>query len=104
MATVTETRPAVKTRKPRAKPQRFARLHGKPTVDEPAFLTLHVGGDETDYLLRLVPSNFGEAFQLTKLEPTPDGPPELGEVYHVCFEDQHNHTCECKGFLRWGHC
>src|SRR5262245_31777408 len=104
MSTVTETRPAVKTRKPRAKPQRFCCLNGKPTVEEPAVLTLHVGGDETDYLLQLVPSNFGEAFQLTKLETVGDGPAERGEVYHVLFEDQHNQTCECKGFLRWGHC
>jgi hypothetical protein len=104
MSTVTDPRPAVKQRKPRAKPQRFCRLDGKPEIDAPAILTLHVAGKETDYFIRPVPSNFGEAFELTKLEIVDDGPAERGEVYHVLFEDEHNHTCECKGFLRWGHC
>ena len=96
MATVTEPRPAVKSRKPRAKPQRFCRLDGKPTVEEPAFLTLHVAGKETDYLIRPVPSNFGEAFELTKLEIVDDGPAERGEVYHVLFENEGNYTCDAQ--------
>ena len=95
-----------KSRKPRAKPQRFARLDGKPTFDEPAVLTRHVGGDETAYSLRVVPSDFGEALRLTKLVPTEYGPPELGEVYDVILEDDYTSgpTCTCKGFGRWGHC
>jgi hypothetical protein len=106
MSTVTESRPAVKQRKPRAKPQRFARLDDRPSVDEPALLTLHVGGKEFDYWLRLVPSDFGEAFQLTKIVPTGDGPAELGEVYHVLCEDAWPEAprCDCMGALRWGHC
>jgi hypothetical protein len=104
MSTVCEPRSAVKARKATAKPQRFCRLDGKPSVDEPAFLTLHVGGKETDYLIRPIPSNFGEAFELTKLEPTDDGPAELGDVYHVLIESEFNASCECKGFLRWSHC
>jgi hypothetical protein len=95
-----------KPRKPRAKPQRFARLDGKPTVDEPAVLTLHVGGDETAYSLRIVSSDFGEVLRLTKLIPTEGGPPELGEVYDVILEDAYTSapTCTCKGHGRWGHC
>ncbi len=108
MSTVQQTPSSVKApakpRKPRATPRRYCRLNGKPSVDQPAVLTLHVAGQETDYLIRPVPSNFGECFELTKLEFVDDGPAERGEVYHVCFEDQFNHTCECKGFGRWGHC
>jgi hypothetical protein len=106
MATATEPRPAVKTRKPRAKPQRFARLDDRPTAQEPALLTLHIGAKEFDYWLRLVPSDFGEAFQLTKIVPTGDGPAELGDVYHVLFENSWPDAprCNCKGALRWGHC
>jgi hypothetical protein len=104
MSSATESRSPVNPPARPRKPQRFCRLNGKPTVDEPAFLTLHVAAKETDYLIRPVPSNFGERFGLTKLEFVDDGPAERGEVYHVCFEDQFNHACECKGFLRYGHC
>src|SRR5262245_29558306 len=107
MSTVQQTPAPVKSpagRKARAKPQRFAYLDDRPTVDEPALLTLHVGGKESDYWLHIVPSNFGEAFQLTKIVPTGNGPAELGEVYHILFEGEFSASCECKGFLRWGHC
>jgi hypothetical protein len=104
MATATAERPTVNTRKAPKKPQRFCRLDDRPTHSEPALLTLHVAGKETDYWLYLQPSDFGEAFRLEKLIPTDDGQAERGEVYHVCFEDEFNHTCECKGFLRHGHC
>src|SRR5262249_6051215 len=107
MATLTQPDSAVKVRSkeaPAELPQRFARLDDRPTVDEPALLTLHVAGNETDYWLSLVPSDFGEAFKLEKLIPTNDGPAERGEVYHVLLENEFNHTCECLGFLRWGHC
>src|SRR5262245_40379575 len=101
MSTVSAPRPPVK---PRSRPQRFARLDARPAVDEPAVLTLHVADKETDYWLYVQPSDVGEAFRLEKLIPTEDGPAERGEVYQVCFQDQHNQTCECKGFLRHGHC
>jgi len=109
MSSLTQPAPAVKVRRPKkapAKPQRFARLDDKPTVDEPALLTLHVAGVETDYWLRLLPSDFGEAFRLMKIIPTNDGPAELGEVYDVLIEDAYTSapSCQCKGFLRWGHC
>src|SRR5437899_846614 len=71
MSTLTAPRPAVK---PRRRPQRFARLDDKPTANEPALLTLHVAGKETDYWLYLQPSDFGEAFRLEKIIPTEDGP------------------------------
>src|SRR5262249_46034972 len=107
MSTVFAPAPRVKARRPKkapAKPQRFCRLQARPTVDEPVLLTLHIAGKESDYWLSLMPSDFGEAFRLEKIIPSDDGPAERGEVYHVCFEDQQNHTCECKGFLRHGHC
>jgi hypothetical protein len=101
MSTVTAPRPRAKSP---SNPQRFARLDAKPTVDDPALLTLHVAGKETEYWLYLQPSHFGEAFRLEKIIPVEDGPAQRGEVYQVCFEDQHNHTCECKGHLHRGHC
>jgi hypothetical protein len=101
MSTVSAPRPAVK---PRSRPPRFAHLDDRPTVEEPALLTLQVGGKESDYWLYVQPSQFGQAFRLEKLIPTEDGPAERGEVYHVCFQDEQNHNCECKGFLRHGHC
>jgi hypothetical protein len=94
--------PDLKRRKPG--PEHFCQIDGTPTVDAPAILTLHVGCDETTYLIRPVPNNFGEAFELTKLEIVDDGPAERGEVYHVLFESEFSESCECKGFLRWGHC
>jgi hypothetical protein len=77
MSTATISRPRVKSpagRKTPATPQRFARLNDRPTVEEAALLTLHVAGNETDYWLSLVPSDFGEAYRLEKILPTEDGP------------------------------
>jgi hypothetical protein len=54
----------------------------------------------TSYRLREVPSDFGRAFELRKLEA--DG----GEVYHVNLADGPDgpeDSCECKGHLRHGH-
>ena len=46
------------------------------------------------YYFRRVPADFGQGFLVTK----PDG-----TVYHVNVAGKKS-TCECKGFLRWGHC
>jgi hypothetical protein len=104
MSTVCDPRPAVKRRAPRAKPERLARLIGKPTVNDSALLTLCVGGKQTDYLVRVMPSDFGEAFRLSKLVDEGDGPAAGGEVYDVLFENEFDHRCECREFLRHGYC
>ncbi len=49
------------------------------------------------YVFERVPSDFGEAFLVLKVsEPGQD-------VYAVLLDPADRfHTCECKGFLRWG--
>jgi hypothetical protein len=44
-----------------------------------------------------VPAAFGHGFRVRKF-----GAPE--SAYHVNLSDDGNHSCECKGWLRWGHC
>ena len=46
------------------------------------------------YRVEPVPSDFGHAYAVIR----PDG-----EVYHVLV-DGNRSSCECLGFLRWGHC
>lgn len=53
------------------------------------------------YWLDAVPSNFGDGFRLTKAVPNSnDSEPDH---YDVHLSDE-GHTCECRGFLRHGHC
>ena len=85
-------------RKPRAKPARFVRLVIKPDADSFGVVRLTVGGRSADYLLTLLPADFGRGFQVEKI-----GLEGRGEVYHVNL-DGDRRTCECKGFLKWGHC
>jgi hypothetical protein len=84
------------TRKLKARPQRFARISGNPKYTEPATLTMHVAGRETNYHLYHQPSDYGTAYRLEKQTAE-------GEVYNVCFEGSYA-TCECMGHLRHWHC
>ena len=52
---------------------------------------------ETYYHLTKLATDFGRGFRLHKSDF--DG----GEVYHVNLDGPRS-TCECKGWLRWGHC
>jgi len=87
---------APRVRKPRAKPERRIRLC-VPLNDEGrnAVVRIAVDKDIGDYYLDRIPSDSGTAFQVE----------EIGgdEVYHVNI-DGHKRTCECKGYLRHGHC
>ena len=79
-----------------SKPARFIRL-------EKNLLTIrfvHPSGREEvfHYHFRLMASDFGEAFRLTNVNGMG------GHVYDVCFVNDQDTTCECKGFLRHGHC
>jgi hypothetical protein len=53
----------------------------------------------TDYFLSRIPSDFGDGFKLEKIIPTADEP----STYCVNLSTE-GHRCECKGFLRHGHC
>ena len=93
----TATAPA-RQRKPRQKPARFVRLVIKPDADSLGVVRLTVGGRSADYLLTPLPADFGRGFRVEKI-----GLEGRGEVYHVNL-DGDRRACECKGFLKWGHC
>ena len=82
----------------RVKPARTIRLALAPLPSSPGVVTITARGKAADYLLSRLPSDFGEAFRLEKF------PPQGGEVYHVLLSADGKHSCECKGFLRWGRC
>jgi hypothetical protein len=92
----TATAPA-RQRKPRSKPERSIRLILAPTATMRGLVRITVNGRAKDYLLAPAPSDFGRGFHL---EATGlDG----GAAYAVCL-DGDKASCECKGFLKWGHC
>ncbi len=48
----------------------------------------------------------GRCFRLTKFASTPGSDPE-GTVYDLIICPVHghgSHQCDCRGWLRWGHC
>ncbi len=63
-----------------------------------AVVTLTVGKQADDYLIRRLPSDFGTAFAVEKVAD-PDG-----HSYAVCLNGNGTGTCECLGYLRHGHC
>ena len=93
----TATAPA-RQRKPRPKPARFVRLVIKPDADSLGVVRLTVGGVSADYLLTPLAADFGRGFKVEKI-----GLEGRGEFYHVNL-DGDKRTCECKGYLKWGHC
>jgi hypothetical protein len=97
MATVTSPRPHVK-----ARPERRVRLCLAPAAGHPGVIRLTVGTEEpADYFVQPVRADFGRGFQVVKIDLMADG-----GAYHVNVGGgPHNgNTCECKGFLKWGHC
>ena len=101
MNTSTATRARVKT-------ERTARLGpvipGSP--DRLLFMTLITRGpkrtkeEHFDYWLRSIPGS-ANGFRLEKVNPVPaEGEPDH---YDVLLDGERS-TCECQGFLRWGHC
>ncbi len=93
----TQTAPA-RQRKPRPKPQRFARLCIRPEGTAPGIVRLTVGQEGADYFLTIIPAEFGRGFLVEKVGIDRDT-----AKYHVNI-DADKKTCECKGFLRHGHC
>jgi hypothetical protein len=85
-----------KTRKPR-KVVRTIRLVTPPTSAMPGVVTIAVNKDRSDYFLTALPSDYGRAFRVEKMGTYP----EEGYDVHLSLDGD---SCECKGFLRWGHC
>src|SRR5262245_33038830 len=85
-------------RKPRAKPARFPRLVIPPDGIGAGAVRFTVNRVSSDYLLFPVAVDFGRGFRVEKI-----GLESRGEVYHVNL-DGDKRACECKGFLKWGHC
>ena len=97
MTTTTETAHP-RQRKPRAKPARFIRLCVKPDGQAPGVVRITVGKEQADYMLTPLPADFGRGFEVRNIGLEADG-----EAYHVNL-DGDKKACECKGFLKWGHC
>ena len=80
------------------KPVRRIRVAVPPSEVNPfSIVVITTGAKEDNYCVRPIPSDFGTAFEVEKIfHPQP-------AVYHVNLSPGGD-TCECKGFLKWGHC
>src|SRR4051812_23582840 len=86
-------------RQPRVKPIRRAHLT-RANDSGGRILTLTITGRKIegfDYYFLPIPCADGAAYELRKLLQGD------GETYHVLIAGPSS-SCECKGFLRWGHC
>ena len=94
-------RPASPARKPRPKPERSYDLLAAPTPAMPGILRITMmlrrKVEVTHYLLHRLRCDFATAFRLVKILGQHDG-------YDVLLSPEGRHSCECDGFLRWGHC
>ncbi len=92
MKNATQTRPP-RQRKPQV---RSLKLLAPPMESGcNAVLRITAGKLVQTYFVDRIPSDWGEAFSLTKTDS--------GEVYHVHLTAE-GHTCDCLGHSRWGHC
>ena len=85
----------VSSRRPRVKPARSIRLCVRPTADTAGVVRISVGRAAQDYILTVVPADFGRGFLLEKVGHE--------ESYHVNI-DGAKRTCECHGYNRWQKC
>ncbi len=90
MSTVTKPRSRVKPRRN----ERYAEV--TPAGEGAWLVTMTIGSDVVAYRLARVPSDFGDGYHVAKV-----GSPESD--YHVHLSDAGS-TCECWGWMRWGHC
>jgi hypothetical protein len=93
----TATAPA-RQRKPRQKPARFVRLLVKPDGKATGVVRLTVGKESADYLLTIIPADYGRGFKLVKVGI------DATEGEYAVNIDGDRRSCECKGFLRHAHC
>jgi hypothetical protein len=89
---------AASQRKPRPKPERRIRLEVRPEHGGLGIVRIWVGQEYADYFLDPIPADFGRGFKVEKIGLHANDPP-----YHVHL-DGDQRSCECKGFLRHGHC
>jgi hypothetical protein len=94
----TTSAPARQQRRPRPKPERRIRLEVPPEFNGLGIVRIMVGKEHADYFLTLLATDFGRGFKVEKIGLHENDPP-----YHVNI-DADKHSCECKGFLRHGHC
>ena len=85
-------------RAPRPKPERRIRLEVPPEGDALGIVRIWVGAEHADYFLTPIPADFGRGFRVEKIGLQVNDPP-----YHVNIDGERR-SCECKGFLRHGHC
>jgi hypothetical protein len=77
----------------RVKPERRCRISAA-QGDAKRILRLLIGTEAFLYWVEPVATDWGKGFRLEKFES--------GDVYHVHLDPALGHSCECKGFLRWG--
>jgi SWIM zinc finger len=87
---------ATTTRKPRPAPVRKVEVVIRPEDDAPGAVTIAIGKKESTYLVTRLPSDFGRAYRVEKLD-------DSGTAYDVLLHGKQS-TCECKGFLHHGRC
>jgi hypothetical protein len=85
----------------RAAPARSILFQPCPAGPRLGLVRITVGKGSVDYWLARLPSDFGAAFRLEKFAPAGEEP----AAYDVLLADEGGvHSCECRGFLRWGRC
>jgi hypothetical protein len=78
--------------RPRPKPERRYRWVTAPTEQYPfGILYIRVGKEEGFYFVQPIKSDFGKAFEVTKLDGIG------GTVYHALLDGKQS-SCTCKGF------
>lgn len=98
--TTTTTRTTTRTNKPTCRSLHWlAKLDNGNGIVEMR-LTFEKRTEIHRYFLTRLPSDYGVAYRLEKIGD--DASVEGGERYDVNVSARP--TCECKGFLRWGHC
>lgn len=101
MATVptspAEVKPARPSRKPQQRTATLLRSEGHTTLNITEWFVRTV--KSTLYHLRVLATDYGFGVELEKFscEKEPG-------TYHVHLDAELGDSCDCKGFLRWGHC
>ena len=82
----------------RVKPARTVKLLLPPAAGQTGAMLIRQDGGMDTYFLNLIPADFSLGLGVEKID-TLNG----NRRYHVNLNGDAS-TCECKGFLRWGHC
>jgi hypothetical protein len=84
--------------RPQVKASRSVRVLLPLRGNSAGVIRLAVGRQHADYLVRKLASDFGDAFRLSKVGVFGDT-----SEYDINLSAE-GQTCECRGFLRHGHC